>query len=50
MENSTFHLLPVSLQSKLLSNQSVPDTGKENVNNASLLGFMYNYYLKEKYL
>lgn len=50
MENSTSHLLPFSLQLKLLSDQSVPDTGKENVNNANLLGFVYNYYLKEKYL
>lgn len=50
MENSTSHLLPFFLQLKLLSNQSVPDMGKENVNNANLLGFVYIYYLKEKYL
>lgn len=43
MENSTFHLLPPSLQLKLLSNQWMPDTGNQNVNNANLLGFVYTF-------
>lgn len=50
MENSTSHLLPFSLQLKLLSNQWMPDMGKQNMNKANLLGFVYMYYLKQKFL